>query len=65
MHAPVKSLKTKHPDITLEQQGVKTPKKSHDELPRSKVDNFEKQINMIVNMAWDLSREELKKRRCI
>jgi len=61
MHAPVKPLKTKHPDVALEQQRVKTPKRSHDELPRSKVDNFEKQINMIVNMAWDLSREELKK----
>ena len=47
--------------MSLKQLGVKTPKRSHEELPMSKVDNFEKQINMIVNMAWDLSRENLKK----
>jgi len=48
--------------MSLEQQGVQTPKRSQEELPRSKVVGFGKQINNIVNMAWDLTREELKKR---
>ena len=61
MHTLAKPLKTKHPDMNLEQHGARTPKTSREELPRKKIVCFEKQINMIVDMALDLSREELKK----
>jgi len=46
--------------VSLEQQGVKSPEKSQKELSMLKVSVFEKQINNIVDMAWDLTREELK-----
>ena len=60
MHTLAKPLKTKHPDVHLEQHGAKTPRRSQEELSKPRIVSFEKQINMIVKMAWDLSREELK-----